>query len=152
MAAPLKKDFAKKYLIYAEDDVDDREILEEMMREITDDIDVIALRDGREVLDFLAALGPTDLLPCFILLDINMPGMDGYETLKQLKDDPSYQNIQVIMYSTATQLREEPRALALGASRFITKPFTMDALAGIAREFAEYCETTPARRKSPGEV
>lgn len=136
-----------KYLIYAEDDLDDREIFEEMMHSINEDIGVVSLDDGSQVLDFLSSLQPSDFLPCFILLDINMPVMDGYTTLKALKNNPAYKDITVVMYSTASPDRETDMSIGHGASRFITKPFSITHLEEITREFANFCEVTPSQRK-----
>ncbi len=137
----------RKYLIYAEDDLDDREIFEEMMKSINEEIGVVSVDDGSQVLSFLGSLAPADFLPCFILLDINMPVMDGYSTLKALKNSPVYKDITVIMYSTSGPERETDTSLALGASKFITKPFSVFQLEEMTRDFANFCEVTPALRK-----
>lgn len=137
-----------KYLIYAEDDLDDREIFEEMMKSINEDIGVVSVDDGSQVLEFLSSLAPSDFLPCFILLDINMPVMDGYSTLVALKQNPVYKDITVIMYSTSGPERENEKSLMLGAARFITKPFSMMHLEEMTRDFANFCEVTPAQRKN----
>lgn len=136
-----------KYLIYAEDDLDDREIFEDMMKSINEEIGVVSVDNGAEIFSFLTSLKPSDYLPCFILLDINMPVMDGYSALKALKEHPIYKDITVIMYSTASQEREMSTSLSLGAARFITKPFSMAHLEEITRSFANFCEITPSQRK-----
>lgn len=138
---------AKKYIIYAEDDTDDREMLKEMMGKISDDIDVVSVHDGYGVLGFLSSLQPSDNLPCFILLDINMPGMDGYSTIKALKAHPIYQDITVIMFSTANHPREIEKSLQLGAAKFITKPFSVQEIEVITHEFVKFCENTPVQKK-----
>jgi CheY-like chemotaxis protein len=136
-----------KYLIYAEDDLDDREIFEDMMKNINEGIGVVSVDDGSQVLSFLASLQPSDYLPCFILLDINMPIMDGYATLRALKRNPLYEHITVIMYSTASAEIENQSSMSFGASKFITKPFSMVDLEEITRTFAEFCDITPLQRK-----
>jgi CheY-like chemotaxis protein len=137
----------KKYLIYAEDDVDDREMLAEMMQKISGDVDIVAVNDGYEVLRYLSSLGPTDYLPCFILLDINMPGMDGYSTLQALKSHEIYRSITVIMYSTANHSKEIERSIHYGAVKFITKPFSLSEIEEITKEFVHYCEILPMHQK-----
>jgi len=118
-----------------------------MMKSINDEIGVVAVENGAEVMSFLASLDPSDYLPCFILLDINMPVMDGYSALKILKQHPVYKDITVIVYSTASPEREMSTSLALGAARFITKPFSMGHLEEITKSFASFCEITPSQRK-----
>lgn len=58
-----------------------------------------------------------------IILDIMMPGMDGYEVLARLKSDPAHREIPVAIFSAMVQDREQERAFRLGAAGFIRKPF-----------------------------
>lgn len=136
-----------KYLIYAEDDIDDREIFAEMMLRVNADIEVVTLENGRQVLDYLGELDEDAVLPCFILLDVNMPVMDGYRTLQKLKSQEAYRDITVIMYTTASHEIEKRKSAQFGASKFITKPFRLAEIEDIVREFARYCEVSPSQRK-----
>ncbi|WP_045226841.1 response regulator [Methyloterricola oryzae] len=61
-------------------------------------------------------------LPDLILLDIMMPGMDGYEVLRRLKDDPRTQHIPVVFISALDQIEDETKGLELGAVDYISKP------------------------------
>ena len=76
-----------------------------------------------------AADGPSGLLavrenpPDLILLDISMPGWDGFETIRRLKDDPRTRSIPVIFLSAVSSSQEKARALDLGAVDFVAKPF-----------------------------
>jgi DNA-binding response OmpR family regulator len=62
------------------------------------------------------------------LLDINMPGMDGWETLKILKVDEATQAIPVAMFSIKLELRDKLQGLKQGAFDYITKPFSYDEI------------------------
>src|SRR6185436_13526369 len=66
--------------------------------------------------------------PDLILLDINMPGLDGWETLKILKVDEVTQAIPVAMFSIKLELRDKLQGLKLGAFDYITKPFSYDEI------------------------
>jgi CheY-like chemotaxis protein len=92
------------------------------------------LRIGKNVLSekFTVATAPSaaklfSLLennrPVLILLDIIMPEMDGYETLKILKDKPETRDIPVIFLTGKTEVEDEARGRALGAADYVTKPF-----------------------------
>lgn len=72
------------------------------------------------------AIARSDLQPDIILLDVMMPGMDGYEVIRQLKQDEATRGIPVIFVTALTESSEEQRGLALGAVDYITKPFNPD--------------------------
>jgi DNA-binding response OmpR family regulator len=103
---------------------DDREIVE-MTRMILEGggYRVIPVFSGEEALSRVSS-DPPDL----ILLDINMPGMDGWELLKLLKVDEETQGIPVAMFSIKFELRDKVLGLKEGAFDYITKPFSYDEL------------------------
>jgi DNA-binding response OmpR family regulator len=108
---------------------DDREIVE-MTRMILEGggYRVRTAHSGREALR-AASGGDVDL----ILLDINMPGMDGWETLKILKVDEATREIPVAMFSIKLELRDKLEGLKQGAFDYITKPFSYDEILGRVR-------------------
>ncbi len=85
--------------------------------------EVATAANGVEALETARALGP-DL----ILLDIEMPRMDGWETLRLLRLEEATRGIPVAMFTILFDLREKVRALKYGAQDYITKPFSMDEL------------------------
>lgn len=78
-----------------------------------------------------------------ILLDINMPGVDGWETLRLLREDEGNQATPVIMFSVNFELREKLYALQQGAQDYVTKPFDTD---GLLRRIREALATSAAER------
>jgi len=100
--------------------VDDAETnIDILMETLGDDYDVSVAMDGESALESVASDRP-DL----ILLDIIMPGMDGYEVCKRLKDDETTRNIPVIFLTAMTEVQDEAKGLALGAVDYVTKPFS----------------------------
>lgn len=87
---------------------------------LKDDYRVKVANNGLRALSITRAADPPDL----ILLDIMMPGMDGYEVCRQLKADPSTKEIPVIFLTARTDLEDERKGLELGAVDYITKPFS----------------------------
>lgn len=79
---------------------------------------VIPAYDGQEAL-----LKIRSVLPDVVLLDINMPRMDGYETCRQLKEDPATADIPVLMLTALAQPDDRVKGLQLGAEDYLTKPF-----------------------------
>ena len=76
--------------------------------------------NGREALRRLAQAPDTDV----VILDVNMPEMDGLEFLSRIKEDPTFGDIPVIIVSTEDQQDDIDRGLAAGALRYVCKPFT----------------------------
>ncbi len=90
----------------------------------------LRVRDGQELLDVLEAQGAPDAPvlsgEVVILLDINMPRIDGIEALKQIKANDATKSIPVIMLTTTDDPREVNRCYELGANVYITKPVEYD--------------------------
>ena len=70
-----------------------------------------------------ALMGLEKFLPDLILLDINMPGMDGYEVCQKLKSDRTYKQIPIIFLSASNEVNDKVRAFEVGGMDYITKPF-----------------------------
>lgn len=105
--------------------VDDvHENLHALMNILRDDYAIFAATNGEKALE-LARRQPQ---PDLILLDIKMPGMDGYSVLAALKIDPSTANIPVIFVTALAEAADEARGIALGVSDYITKPVNPDLL------------------------
>ena len=86
---------------------------------------VSAIKSGQALLDYLNTSSTPDL----ILLDINMPGMDGFETMRRLREQPNGKDIPVIFLTADENEASETTGLSLGAMDFIKKPFLPDVLA-----------------------
>lgn len=132
-----------KYVLYAEDDIDDRMLLEQIMENMPEPIQLVTVENGQEVFEYLHALPQSAPYPCFILLDINMPVMDGYETLRRLKKESPYNSITVVLFSTADYEQQEYRARQAGAKRYISKPFSVPLIEKICSSFAVMCHDEP---------
>ena len=102
--------------------VDDTEAnIDILVETLGNNYDVQVAMDGETALESVAEL-PPDL----ILLDIMMPGIDGYEVCRRLKADASTQHIPIIFLTVMTEEQDEARGLALGAVDYVTKPFSPD--------------------------
>lgn len=110
----------KKILLLVDNDFDDAQLFEEALSEIDPSAIFRFAENGQDALDKLENENLEK--PHIIFLDINMPVMDGWQCLTQLKKNEAYRNIPVIIYSTASYQREVDIAFDLGASCFYTKP------------------------------
>lgn len=105
--------------------VDDvHENLHALMNVLRDDYAIVAATSGEKALELARRLPHPDL----ILLDIRMPGMDGYSVLAELKIDPATADIPVIFVTALADAADEARGLALGVADYITKPVNPDLL------------------------
>ena len=86
-------------------------------------MEVVTAKDG---LDAISQLEET--LPDFILLDIEMPRMDGFEVLARVRDDDRLRSIPIIMITSRTGEKHRQRALDLGANQFLGKPYQENGL------------------------
>ena len=113
--------------------VDDAEMnLDILVETLGDEYDVAVAMDGETALDMAA-----ESLPDVILLDIMMPGMDGYEVCAELKKSGITRSIPVIFITALTEEGDEARGLALGAVDYITKPFSPELVKARVRNHIE---------------
>lgn len=103
-----------------DDDVEDQEIFLEILGEIDVSIKCLNFFNGSDALDQLLNKGT--ILPDFIFIDLNMPVMNGYEFLKEVKTHTQLTDLPVIIYTTSSEQKHKDQAKSLGASSFITKP------------------------------
>ena len=113
-------------ILLVEDDPGHARLIEKNLRrsEVTNQI--IQLGDGQTAVDYLFGQGeysgqdrPTRIL---VLLDLNLPGLDGYQVLRRVKKDPMTQRIPIVILTTTEDSREVARCYDLGCSMFVTKP------------------------------
>ncbi|MBP2230279.1 diguanylate cyclase domain-containing protein [Azospirillum agricola] len=90
-----------------------------LSRILKEDYDIYFATDGERALDLVQTR-----LPDLVLLDIMMPGMDGYEVCTRIKSDPATHDIPVIFISAKSEVEDETRGLEVGAIDFITKPIS----------------------------
>ncbi|NEU68352.1 response regulator [Spirosoma agri] len=117
-----------------DDDQDDQYLFQVAFKRLVPPVDVKLLNDGEEL---LPALNQCDTLPSLIILDLNMPRLNGFEALKQLRADPVYETVPVVVLSTSSWHGDQERAMRLGANGFLTKPPSMDMLLVLFRELVQ---------------
>lgn len=124
----------KKIFLLADDDGDDTSLFCEALEEIDPSIVCYCAKDGKKALEILDNKELEK--PQVIFLDINMPGMNGWECLVELKNNELYKQIPVLIYSTSSHQREANIAIDLGALCFFTKPSNFIELKDILKVLA----------------
>lgn len=118
----------KQCVFIADDDDDDQFLLKLAFKQYSPKSHLLFAQDGLELLTLLAQ---TKLAPCLIILDLNMPRLNGFEALRILKHSPLYQDTPVVILTTSTANEDRHRAYELGASDYITKPIYFEQLGQI---------------------
>ena len=130
-------------ILMADDDPDDRALTREAFAENHLANDLRFVEDGEELLDYLHRRGkyaaPADApRPGLILLDLNMPRLDGREALKEIRADPKFRGIRVIIMTTSKAEEDVVRSYDLSAASYITKPVTFDRLVDVVKALGRY--------------
>jgi CheY-like chemotaxis protein len=125
-------------ILIGEDDFEDQLILEEYFKEEGISDAIVFERNGQKVLEFLERLSPEETPPSLIVLDLNMPILNGTQTLFQLKQHKRFQSIPVIIYSTSNNEHEKRKCLNFGAVDYLVKPVTVAEGDKMVKRFMEY--------------
>ncbi len=128
----------KSIVLYADDDLDDHELLKDIFIQYNSVIDLITFNNGTQLLDYIEALAPLQPKPCLIILDVNMPGINGKQTLKKLRGMELFADLPIVLFSTSTLPSEVAFAAAYGAG-FITKPLYTKQFHQIANQLIDHC-------------
>lgn len=108
-----------------DDDADDRQAFEIALNEIDPKIEYFTAASGEEGLKMF---DESEIIPSYIFLDLNMPKMDGWECLREIKKRPQLKHVPVIILSTAEWLQDRLELQKLEIARYITKPNTQAEL------------------------
>lgn len=129
-------------ILMADDDPDDRQLAADALSEARLMNPLVFVEDGEELLEFLRGDGryadtPT-LRPAVILLDLNMPRMDGREALERIKADASLRQIPVVVLTTSAEEQDIVASYDLGVAGYVTKPVTFGELVEVMRSIGDY--------------
>lgn len=133
----------KKFtLLIANDDEDTRFLMEEALREVRLAIRSEFVENGEQVLDYLYRrgryAGSNWERPDLILLDLNMPRLDGREALTSIRAEPDLQQIPVVILTTSHRSGDILLCYRLGANSFISKPVTFEELVEVMKTLCQY--------------
>ncbi|ASM55011.1 MULTISPECIES: response regulator [Pseudoalteromonas] len=130
-------------ILMADDDEDDRLLTQDALTESRVLNELHFVEDGVELLEYLERKGKfeqkdTSPRPGLILLDLNMPRMDGREALQAIKANPCLKGIPVVILTTSKQEEDMVKGYDLGAASYITKPVTFDGLVELMKALGKY--------------
>lgn len=131
-------DYSKFVVLYADDDRDDLDLVTQAFSDFATNIQVVTVSNGLEAVTYLNNLESTEASPCLIILDINMPLLNGKEALKEIRKNKKFADIPIILFSTSSLPFDKVFAERHQAG-FVTKPITEPELNQIVSQFLSHC-------------
>lgn len=113
-------------IILADDDIDDRLFFTDAFAELKINTRVETFNDGVELMNYL--LSEEAILPQILFLDLNMPRKNGMDCLREIKENPKFNNMAIAIYSTSSSEQHIEETFILGANIYIKKPNDFSAL------------------------
>jgi CheY-like chemotaxis protein len=133
----------EQYILLAEDDPNDVMLLQRAFQKagLRDRLKIV--RDGEQAIDYLAGRGDyADRerfpLPFMLLLDLKMPGTDGFEVLQWVRAECSLKRLLVVVLTSSNLQADVDRAYDLGANSYLVKPVEFDEMVGLILRFEAY--------------
>ena len=127
-----------KSIVFGEDDLDDEELLRELFSSVDASFSLIFINNGQQVIDFLNTLDDSQL-PCLIVLDYNMPELNGADILHELKKLDRCKHIPKIIWSTSQTESYRSKCLELGANDYVIKPSKVNELIDTIKYMISFC-------------
>jgi CheY-like chemotaxis protein len=126
-----------------DDDEDDRLLVRDALADSGIEGDLRFVENGEELIDYLSRKGKfveteSAPRPALILLDLNMPRKDGREALREVKQNPEFCRIPVVVLTTSHADTDIGAVYELGANSFVCKPFQFEALVGLMSTLGQY--------------
>ncbi len=135
---------SRTIVVIAEDDPDDRLLIQDALKEATrKPVEVVFVQDGEELLEYLRRRGEQagpkpGRYPELVLLDLNLPKMDGLEVLEEIKRDTALRSIPVVVLTTSRSPEHVARSYELGGNGYITKPDSYKQLVEVMATLDRY--------------
>ncbi|GAB3892856.1 response regulator [Larkinella knui] len=127
-------------ILIADDDADDRMLIEQAFRECNLTSELHFVEDGEDLMDYLYQRSPYEsvMRPSLIILDLNMPRKNGIQALREIKANEQFRQIPVVVLTTSTAEEDILRTYDLGVSSYISKPFDFSTLLDITNTIKKY--------------
>jgi CheY-like chemotaxis protein len=129
---------SSKSILLGEDDIDDEELLKELFSSVDGSFELTFINNGRQLVEHLDALSENQL-PCLLILDYNMPELNGADVLERIKSNSRYTDIPKIIWSTSGTETYRKKCLDLGAEDYIIKPSRVSELVQAIQYMISYC-------------
>ncbi|HEX2608509.1 MAG TPA: response regulator [Flavisolibacter sp.] len=128
-----------RYIIFADDDADDLELITGFFKQYNRNVHVLEFRDGKEVIQFLDDFAVNTSAPLLIVLDINMPRMNGKEALIAIRSRPGFRNVPVLIYTTSTN-EADKKFCEQYLATWMNKPHGIEDVKQVAKIISGFCQ------------
>jgi CheY-like chemotaxis protein len=135
----LHMQHAKPVILYVDDDEEDRFLLSDALTMAAPEYEIKAIESGVAALQFLEASKNNP--PCLIVVDLNMPGMNGRELIAAIRKREEFNTFPLIAFTTSSSLLDKAECAKYGV-KMVTKPLTFTDLKETVKQLASYCNTT----------
>ncbi|MEO5330300.1 MAG: response regulator [Magnetococcus sp. THC-1_WYH] len=147
----MKNETCRLTILLIEDEASHAFLIRKNLRRGGFGNEIIVIDSGQEAMNFLFSEGNNAGKPLpnpmLVLLDLNMPGVNGYQILQRMKSDPSTREIPIIVLTTTDDQREINKCYELGCNMYVTKPVEHQAFMEAVRELGLlFCIMTPPER------
>lgn len=126
-------------ILAADDDLEDLELIEDAFASLEPDISLHKVTNGRAVIDYLNNRSDQDL-PCLIILDYNMPELNGSQVLAKISKEKRYDNIPKLVLSTSSAPIHIHECMVNGAADYYVKPNSLRELETLAKKMLSFCK------------
>jgi CheY-like chemotaxis protein len=123
------------HILLADDDADDRQFFSEAIAELKMQHKLTLFPDGNELMEYLQLQDKEDVeIPHILFLDLNMPRKTGFDCLKEIRENPKYNNLSIAIYSTSSSEKDIEETFIGGANIYIRKPNDFTTLKKVMKE------------------
>jgi CheY-like chemotaxis protein len=130
----------KRTILWADDDPDDLMLMRQVLEEDGLQYDIVEVQNGREALDYLQGRQSDQDLPCLVILDMNMPVLNGRTTLTILKNDERLSKLPVVIFTTSSSELDKMFCRKFQVE-MITKPPTFSNFREVIKKLLSFCSS-----------
>jgi len=135
--SPIAYEIMARIVLCVDDDPDDRELIRNAIFRVDPSYTVAHATNGKEALQYLHRAGDTDM-PCLVILDINMPVMDGKQTLLEIKNNDKWNQLPIVVFSTSAHPSDFFFCQQFGVE-LVTKPANFNQITVEAERLLQHC-------------
>jgi CheY-like chemotaxis protein len=135
---PVTEFYTRDFILLADDDIDDQELLVEALIKVKPGIHIHSVTNGYKAISFLNDL-PADISPCLIVLDYNLPEINGSEVLEAIRQTKKFDGVTKVVWSTSNSPVFRKECMDLGAKAYLVKPSDINGIYDIAHFLLDLC-------------